>query len=57
LVNNESGFARIKAIIKHPGNDEQDYVFIYVAWFEDISRQDELLLSPIYRLQKDTNHN
>ncbi len=32
-------------------------VFIYVAWFEDISRQDELLLSPIYRLQKDTNHN
>ena len=47
LVNNESGFARIKAIIKHHGNDEQDYVFIYVAWFEDISRQDELLLSPI----------
>jgi len=51
------GFARIKAIIKHHGNDEQDYVFIYVAWFEDISRQDESLLSPIYRLQKDTNHN
>ena len=31
LVDNESGFANIKAILKHHGNNEQDYVFIYVA--------------------------
>ena len=55
LVENESGFASIRAILKHHGNDEQDYVFIYVAWFEDVLRLDELLLCPIYRLQKDTN--
>ena len=52
LVDNESGFANIKAILKHHGNDEQDYVFIYVAWFEDLLRQDELISCPIYRLQK-----
>ena len=56
LVNNESGFASIKAIFKHNGNDECDYIFIYVAWFEDISRRDELTLCSIFRLQKDTNH-
>jgi len=56
LVDEESGFASVKAIFKHHGNDEQDYVFIYIDWFEDISRQDELLSCPIYRLQKDTNH-
>ena len=56
LIGDESGFAKVNAILKHHGNDEQDYVFIYVAWFEDISRKDELLLCPIYQLQKDTNH-
>ena len=56
LVDNESGFANIKAILKHHGNDEQDYVFIYVAWFEDLSRQDELISCPIYQLQKDSSH-
>ncbi|CAG8766065.1 16403_t:CDS:2, partial [Funneliformis caledonium] len=56
LVDEKSGFASVKAIFKHHGNDEQDYVFIYIDWFEDISRQDELLSCPIYRLQKDTNH-
>jgi hypothetical protein len=56
LVENASGFASVDAIIKHRGNDKQDYVFIYITWFEDISRQDELLLCPIYQLQKNTNH-
>ena len=56
LVDNESGFANIKAILKHHGNDEQDYIFIYVAWFEDLLRQDELISCPIYRLQKDFSH-
>ena len=55
-MEDESGFTRIWAIIKHHGNDEQDYVFIYVVWFEDVLRQDELLSCPIYRLQKDTNN-
>ena len=55
LVENESGFASIRAILKHHGNDKQGYVFIYVAWFEDVLRLDELLLYPIYRLQKNTN--
>ena len=54
-MEDESGFARIWAIIKHHGNDEQDYVFIYVVWFEDVLRQDELFSCLIYRLQKDTN--
>ena len=31
LVENESGYARIEAIFKHHGNDEQDHVFIYVV--------------------------
>ena len=56
LVNNESGFANVKAIFKHRGNDQQDYIFIYIAWFEETPRRDELLSCPIYRLQKDTNH-
>lgn len=56
LVDDESGFANIKAILKHHGNDGQDYVFIYVAWLEDLSRNDDLLSCPIYRLQKDNNH-
>lgn len=55
LVENESGYARIEAIFKHHGNDEQDHVFIYVSWFEDVLKQTELLLCPIYRLQKYTN--
>ncbi len=56
LVDNESGFASVKAILKHHGNDDQDYVFIYVAWFEDLLRQDELISCSIYRLQKDGDH-
>ena len=48
LVDNESGFASVKAILKHHGNDDQDYVFIYVAWFEDLLRQDELISCSIY---------
>jgi hypothetical protein len=55
LMENESSFASIRAILKHHGNDEQNYVFIYIAWFENVLRLDELLLCPIYQLQKDTN--
>jgi hypothetical protein len=56
LIGDESGFAKVNAILKHLENDEQDYVFIYVAWFEDISRKNELLLCLIYQLQKDSNY-
>ena len=55
LVEDEIGFASVRAILKHHGNDKQDHVFIYVAWFEDVLRRDNLLSCPIYRLQKDTN--
>jgi hypothetical protein len=43
LIEDESGFAKVNAILKHRENDKQGYVFIYVAWFEDISRKNELL--------------
>ena len=52
LIGDESGFAKVNAILKHRENDKQDYIFIYVAWFKDISRKNELLLCPIYQLQK-----
>ena len=55
LMEGECGFAIVKAIFKHHGNDEQDYVFVYIVWFEDISRRDKLTLCPIYHLQRETN--
>jgi hypothetical protein len=56
LEEGKNGFASVKAILRHRGNDGNDYVFIFVYWFEDISKQDTLLLCPIYQLQSDTNN-
>ena len=33
LVKNESGFASIRAVLKHHGNDEQDYVLLGLKMF------------------------
>ena len=38
----DKGYAIIKAIFKHKGNDDHHYPFIYVDWFEDINKKHKI---------------
>ena len=48
--NFDKGYAIIKAIFKHKGNDGHYYSFIYVDWFEDTNKKHEKLNCPIFIL-------
>ncbi|PKB92827.1 hypothetical protein RhiirA5_443252 [Rhizophagus irregularis] len=53
--NYNNGYAIIKAIFKHKGNDNYYYPFIYVDWFENISRNHTKLNCPLFILHTDDN--
>src|ERR1043166_1710212 len=47
---NES-YVIVKGIFKHKGNDENNYAFVVVDWFENTEREYLLLKCPFYSLQ------
>ncbi|RIB24336.1 hypothetical protein C2G38_689349 [Gigaspora rosea] len=49
------GYAMIKAIFKHKSSNGSYYLFIYVDWFEDISRKHIKVNCPIFVLRQDTS--
>ncbi|PKC61845.1 hypothetical protein RhiirA1_465952 [Rhizophagus irregularis] len=51
----DSGYAIIKAIFKHKGNDDRYYPFIYIDWFEDTNRKHAKLDCPLFILWRNDN--
>ena len=47
----DQGYAIIKAILKHKGNDDHFYPFIYVDWFNDINKKHTKVDCPIFSTQ------
>ena len=47
----DKGYAIIKAIFKHKGNDGNYYPFIYIDWFEDINRKHAKVNCPQFILR------
>jgi hypothetical protein len=44
-------YAIVKGIFRHKGNNENNYAFIVVDWFENSEREHSTLKCPIYYLQ------
>ncbi|CAI2194639.1 10731_t:CDS:2, partial [Funneliformis geosporum] len=47
----DKGYAIIKAIFKHKGNDGHYYSFIYVDWFEDTNKKHAKVNCPLFILR------
>jgi hypothetical protein len=47
----KESYAIVKGIFRHKGNNENDYAFIVVDWFENIEKEHSLLKCPLYQLQ------
>ena len=47
----EESYAIIRGIIQHKGNDENNYIFVVVDWFENTGQEHLLLKCPFYSLQ------
>jgi hypothetical protein len=47
----KESYAIVKGIFRHKGNDENNYAFIVVDWFENIGQEHLILKCPIYHLQ------
>ena len=44
-------FARVKAILRHQGNNTNYYAFLVFDWFEAVNEDDSILQCPYYDLQ------
>ncbi len=47
----KESYAIVKGIFKHKGNDENNYAFVVVDWFENTEKEHQLLQCPFYSLQ------
>ena len=47
----KESYAIVKGIFKHKGNDENNYAFVVVDWFENTKKEHPLLKCPFYSLQ------
>ena len=47
----KESYAIVKGIFRHKGNDENNYAFVIVDWFENTEQEHSLLKCPFYHLQ------
>jgi len=47
----KESYAIVKGIFRHKGNDENNYAFVVVDWFENTEQEHSLLKCPFYHLQ------
>jgi hypothetical protein len=47
----KESYAIVKGIFRHKSNDENNYAFIVVDWFENTGQEHSLLKCPFYHLQ------
>lgn len=49
-ASNNPTYAIVKAVISHRGNNDKDYTFLYIKWYNQISGPDRLLGCPRFEL-------
>ena len=47
----KESYAIVKGIFRHKGNDQNNYAFIVVDWFENTGQEHPILKCPFYHLQ------
>ena len=50
-------YAIVRSIISHKGNDDNDYQFFYITWYNQISMDNNLLCCPKFELCHENREN